>query len=279
MCCVSTVWPEIMTNSFRVTIAPGVKPANFNIDDDINVFQCSFGHINEGLMREPAKQKNVNLISTLEECQWYTKAMGCAKPISTPTGTRAAKLGGRDSLDFYGENSVQSIEGKKYMLMIRDGFTRFIAVYFICSKDEVSIYFKRYLANYYYFTAVPCPVEIVGTDDAAEFKSWSFANLSREQGNMQIIRDGFTRFVAVYFIRSKDEVSIYFKRYLANYYYFTAVPCPVEIVRTDDAADALTLFFKQQHTVSLRVDRLLIFRGNGVTCKRPPLQTVRSLMV
>ena len=184
MCCVSTVWPEIMTNSFRVTIAPGVKPANFNIDDDINVFQCSFGHINEGLMREPAKQKNVNLISTLEECQWYTKAMGCAKPISTPTGTRAAKLGGRDSLDFYGENSVQSIEGKKYMLMICDGFTRFIAVYFICSKDEVSIYFKRYLANYY-FAAVPCPVEIVRTDDAAEFKSWSFANLSREQGNMQ----------------------------------------------------------------------------------------------
>ena len=169
---------------FRATIAPGVKPANFNIDDDITDFHYSFGHVHEGLMREPAKQKNVNLISTLQECQWDAIAKGCAKPISTLTGTRAAKLGGRDLLDFCGENSVQTIGGRKYMLIIRDGFTRFIAVCFIRSEDEVSIYFKRYLANYY-FAAVPCPVEIVRTDDAAEFKSLSFANLSREQGNMQ----------------------------------------------------------------------------------------------
>ena len=136
MCCVGTVWPEIMTNTFRATIAPGVKPACFNIDDDINDFHCSFGHVHEGLMREPAKQKSVSLISPLQECQGYTIAKGCAKPISTPTGTRAAKLGGRDFLDFCGENSVQSIGGKKYMLIIRDGFTRFVAVYFIRSKDE-----------------------------------------------------------------------------------------------------------------------------------------------
>ena len=36
------------------------------------------------------------------------------------TGTRAVKPGGRVFLGICGEKSVQSIGGKKYMLMIRD---------------------------------------------------------------------------------------------------------------------------------------------------------------
>ena len=73
------------------------------------------------------------------------------------------------------------------MLMIRDDFTRFNAVYFMRSKDEVSRYFRQYLADYR-FTGVPCPVETVRTDDAAEFKGGAFADLCRERG----IRQEFT---------------------------------------------------------------------------------------
>ena len=58
----------------------------------------------------------------------------------------AVKPGGRAFRDVCGEKSVQSIGGKKYMLMVRDEFTRFNAVYFIHSKDEVSKYFRQYLA-------------------------------------------------------------------------------------------------------------------------------------
>ena len=76
---------------------------------------------------------------------------------------------------------MQSIVGKKYMLMIRDDFTRFNAVYFMGSKDEVSRYLRQYLTDYR-FTGVPCPVETVRTDDAAEFKGGAFADLCREQG-------------------------------------------------------------------------------------------------
>ena len=76
---------------------------------------------------------------------------------------------------------MQSIGGKKYMLMIRDDFTRFSAVYFMCSKDEVSRYFSQYLADYR-FTGVPCPVETVRIDDAAKFKGGAFAKLCRERG-------------------------------------------------------------------------------------------------
>ena len=167
--------------AFRVAIAPGVEPLNFNRDADINDFHCSFGHVHERLLRETAKQRNDNLTGTLRECLGCSIAKGRAKPISATAGTRAAKPDGRVFLDVCGEKSVQSIEGKKYMLMIRGDFTWFNAVYFMRSKDEVSKYFRQYLADYR-FTGVPCPVETVRTDDAAKFKDEAFADLCRERG-------------------------------------------------------------------------------------------------
>ena len=79
---------------------------------------------------------------------------------------------------------MQSIGGTKYMLMIRDDFTRSNAVYFMRSKGEASRYLRQYLADYR-FTGVPCPVETVRTDDAAEFEGGAFADLCRERGNKQ----------------------------------------------------------------------------------------------
>ena len=73
------------------------------------------------------------------------------------------------------------------MLMIRDDFTRSNAVYFMRSKNEISRYFRQYLADYR-FTGVPCPVETVRTDDAAELKGGAFADLCRER----VIRQEFT---------------------------------------------------------------------------------------
>ena len=82
---------------------------------------------------------------------------------------------------------MQSIGGEKYMLVIRYAFTRFNAVYFTRSKDEVSRYFRPYFADYR-FTGVSCPVETVRTDDAAEFKGEAFSDLCWERG----IRQEFT---------------------------------------------------------------------------------------
>ena len=152
--------------AFRATIAPGGKPSNFNMDVDINDFHCSFGHVHERILRGRAKQRNANLTGTLRECQGCPIAKGRAKPISKTTGTRAVKPGDRFLLDACGEESVQSVGGKKYLLMIRDDLIRFNAAYFMRSKNEVSRYFRQYLADYR-FTGVPCPVEAVRTDDAA----------------------------------------------------------------------------------------------------------------
>ena len=173
--------------AFQTTIAPGVKPSNFNMDVDSSDFHCPFGQVHEGFLCETAKQRNVNHTGTLRDCQGCFIAKGRAKPISTTAGTRAVTPGGRVFVHACGEKSVQSIGGKKYMLMIRDDFTRFNAVYFMRSKDEVSIYFRQYLADYR-FTGVSCAVETVRTDEAAEVKGGAFANPCRERG----IRQEFT---------------------------------------------------------------------------------------
>ena len=92
--------------TFRATIAPGVKPHNFNLDVDINGIHCSFGHIDERLLRETTKQQNLNLTGPLRECQGCYIIEGRAKPISTTTETRAVKSGGVTFLDVCGEKSV-----------------------------------------------------------------------------------------------------------------------------------------------------------------------------
>ena len=46
----------------------------------------------------------------------------------------------------------------------------------------------------------------------------------------------------MYFMRSKSEVSKYFKQYLADSC-FSGTPSPVETVRTDDAAEFKSGYF------------------------------------
>ena len=67
------------------------------------------------------------------------------------------------------------------MLMIRDDPTRFSAVYFMHSKDEVPRYLRQYLVDYR-FNGVPCPVETVSTNDAVEVKGGAFPDYCRGQG-------------------------------------------------------------------------------------------------
>ena len=64
------------------------------------------------------------------------------------------------------------------MFLVKDDFSRYSAVYFMRSKNDVFKYFKQYLANHRFF-GIPPPVETVRTNDAAEFKSGYFANICR----------------------------------------------------------------------------------------------------
>ena len=56
------------------------------------------------------------------------------------------------------------------------------------------------------------------------------------------VKDYLSRFFAVYFMRSKSEVSKYSKQYPADHL-FSGTPSPVETVRTDDAAEFKSGYF------------------------------------
>ena len=135
------------SDSACATIVPGVKPPNTDTEVDINEFHCSFGHVHNELLLETAKQRGVTLTGELHECKGCSMAKRRKKPIAKTTKSRADKRGGRVVLDVCGPKSVRSLGGKEYMLLVKDDFSRFSAVYFIRSKSEVSKYFKQYLVD------------------------------------------------------------------------------------------------------------------------------------
>ena len=174
-------------DSACATIVPAVKPPNIDTEVDISEFHCSFGHVHRELLLETAKQRGVTLTGELHECKGCSMAKRRKELTAKTTKRRADKRGGRVFLDVCGPKSVQSIAGKMYMLLVKDDFSRFSAVYFMRSKSEISKYFKQHLADHR-FSGTPSPVETVRTDDAAESESGYFADLCRERG----IRQEFT---------------------------------------------------------------------------------------
>ena len=78
---------------FRATTAPGGKPTNSNMNVDINDFHCSLYPVHEGLLRETAKQRNVNLTGTLRECQGCSIAKGTREAHRYDNGNTSRRGG------------------------------------------------------------------------------------------------------------------------------------------------------------------------------------------
>ena len=169
------------------TIVLVVKPHDIDTEVDIYEFHCSFGHVHKELILETTKLRGVTLMGELQECEIYSMSKGRRKPLAKTTKSRADKRGGRVFLNVCEPKSVRPLGGKEYMLLVKDGFSKFSAVYFRRRKSEVSKYSKQHLADHRFF-GTPSPVETVCTDDAAEFKPGYFAYLCRERG----IRQEFT---------------------------------------------------------------------------------------
>ncbi|GJV19048.1 putative ribonuclease H-like domain-containing protein [Tanacetum coccineum] len=72
-------------------------------------------------------------------------------------------------MDLYGPMRVESINGKRYVLVIVDDYSRYTWVYFLISKDKAPEEIKTFLKK----ITVPlqAPVIIVRTDNGTEFKN------------------------------------------------------------------------------------------------------------
>ena len=153
--------PLDSSNFALATIAPGkisyVSPV------DINTFHTSHELVNEKYCSVPQPNSSV--------------AEGLGKPIGRTTLTKADKVFGRLFVDICTEKSVESIGGKRYMLVICDDFSRFTWTYFMCPKSDTVTPFEQFLADERVVGTLSA-VEVVRSDEGGEFKG-DFAKLCR----------------------------------------------------------------------------------------------------
>ena len=137
---------------------------------DITTFHTSHGHVHKKLLCSTAKQLGVVLEGSLKECEGCSVAKFLGKPIGRTTSTRADKVFGRLFVDICGERSIESIGGKRNMLLICDDFLRFKWTYFMRLKsDTVVALFEQFLADER-GAGTPSAVEVVRSDEGGEFK-------------------------------------------------------------------------------------------------------------
>ena len=98
---------------------------------DINVYHCIHGHANEFILGETARSLGVALIGELRPCTGCSMAKGYRKPIANSTKSRATEKLGRVFVDLSGPKSTHSLLGMKYVMAVKDDFTRYSWVYFL----------------------------------------------------------------------------------------------------------------------------------------------------
>ena len=114
---------------------------------DINVFHCVHGHSNKLLLRETAKSLGVELLGTLRRCTGCSMAKGYRKPIHSSTKSRASEKLGRVFGDVSGPKRTLSLLGKRYIMLVKDDFSRYAWVCFLKHKSEAADAFRKCLAD------------------------------------------------------------------------------------------------------------------------------------
>nr|GFA73475.1 hypothetical protein [Tanacetum cinerariifolium] len=72
-------------------------------------------------------------------------------------------------MDFYGPMRIASINGKRYILVIVDDYSRYTWVHFLRSKDEAPVVIITFLKRI--TVLLQSPVIIIRTDNDTEFKN------------------------------------------------------------------------------------------------------------
>ena len=136
--------PEVtgrMVDTACAVITPG-QAKGPTTPTKINLFHCTYGHIQEALHEQTAKQQGVSLSGELHECRGCSMAKGLRKPIARSTDTRADKKLQRVFVDLSGKMAVPNIGGKRDTLTVRDDHTLFTRMYFLAKKLDAASAFE-----------------------------------------------------------------------------------------------------------------------------------------
>ena len=91
-------------------------------------------------------------------------AKGYRKPIPSSTKSRASEKFGRVFVYLSGPKRTPSLLGKRYIMLLKDDFSRYAWVYFLEHKSEAADAFRKFLADVR-VDGVPSKVEIVRSDN------------------------------------------------------------------------------------------------------------------
>ena len=161
-----------------LVLAPG-SAASAETAVDINVFHCVHGHSNELLLRETAKSLGVELLGTLRPCIGCSMAQGYRKPIPSSAKLRAPEKLGRVFVDLSGPKRTSSLLGKRYIMLVKDDFSRYAWVYFLKHISEAAGAFRKVLADVR-ADGVPSKVEIVRSDNGGQFYGGEFGEVCKQ---------------------------------------------------------------------------------------------------
>ena len=95
-------------------------------------------------------------------------AKGYRKPIANSTKSRATEKLGRVFVDLSGPKSTHSLLGMKYVMAVKDDFTRYSWVYFLERESDAADAFRKFLADVR-ADGAPSKVAIVRSDSGGEF--------------------------------------------------------------------------------------------------------------
>ena len=115
---------------------------------DTNVLHCVHGHSNEPLLRETSKSPDVELLGTPRPCTGCSIAKGYGKPILSSTKSRASeKLGRSIFVDVSDPMETPPLLSKRYIMLVKYGFSRSAWVYILKQKSEAADVFRKCLAD------------------------------------------------------------------------------------------------------------------------------------
>ena len=102
------------------------------------------GHGNELLLRETAKSLGLELVGKLRSCTGCSMAKGYRKPIANSTKLRATKKLGRVFVDLSGPKRTPSLSGARYVILVKDDYSRHAWVYFLKLKSDSGNAFRKF---------------------------------------------------------------------------------------------------------------------------------------
>ena len=147
----------------QAVVTPGRSPVK---EVDINFFHSVCAHSHEKLLRATAKSMNFKLNGKLRECEGCMVSKGTRAPIAKQTTNRSDRKLGRVFVDLSGEKEFPAIGGKRYAIVFRDDYSRYMWVYLLRRKSDAVGALEKFLCD----TRSDGEVAILRSDGGTEFQ-------------------------------------------------------------------------------------------------------------